>query len=223
MLLTRKKNEVEKIPENEEAISHVRCIEGNINKLKELGFNVLEKVEENKIISPFEKEKKLDKKLVENLEQYGKEVFKQEIRKWYNFILEKLPVELVEYEDDIFKKYNIDISQEQKKNLRFVKDGYIDLAFENVFCKNDGYLLYDQEWYLQDVPIEFILYRALNNLYTYNNIKLESKISREEIMEEFELKQYEKYFEQLESKIQADILNSEYVSQYQNEMKKYPK
>lgn len=220
LLLTIKKNEVEKIPESEEAISHVRCIEKNTNKLRELGFDVLEKIEENKIISPFEKEKELDKKLVETLEQYGKEVFKQEIRKWYNFILEKLPVEL-EYEDDIFKKYDIDISQEQKKNLRFVKNGYIDLAFENVFCKNDGYLLYDQEWYLQDVPIEFILYRALNNLYTYNNIKLESKISREEIMEEFELKKYETYFEQLERKIQADILNSEYVNQYQNEMKKY--
>ena len=65
------------------------------------------------------------------------------------------------------------------------------------------------------------MYRALNNLYTYNNIKLESKISREEIMEEFELKQYETYFEKLERKIQADILNSEYVNQYQNEMKKY--
>lgn len=220
LLLTIKKDEVEKIPESEEAISHVRCIERNTNKLKELGFDVLEKIEGNKIISPFEKEKELDKKLVETLEQYGKEVFKHEIRKWYNFILEKLPIEL-EYEDDVFKKYNINILQEPKEKLRFVKDGYIDLAFENVFCKNGGYLLYDQEWYLENVPIEFILYRALNNLYTYNNIKLESKISREEIMEEFELKQYETYFEQLERKIQADILNSEYVNQYQNEMKKY--
>ena len=40
-------------------------------------------------------------------------------------------------------------------------------------------------------------------------------------MEEFELKKYETYFEQLERKIQADILKSEYVNQYQNEMKKY--
>ena len=50
--------------------------------------------------------------------------------------------------------------------MQFVKNGYIDLSFENVFYA-DEYIFYDQEWYLENLPLEFILYRAINNLYIY--------------------------------------------------------
>ena len=42
-------------------------------------------------------------------------------------------------------------------------------------------------------------------------------------MEEFELNQYEEYFEQLEKKIQEDILDMQYVKKYQSEIQKYYK
>lgn len=221
LLLTINGNKVQKVAENDEANTHIEKIKSNIAKLKELGFNVLEEVKENKIISEFVKEKELDKLLIETIEQKDTNTFKEKIKDWYEYIKEKL-TKNNNIKKDVFEKYNIKVPDEIKNMLTFVENGYIDLAFENVFYK-DGYLLYDQEWYLENVPLEFILYRSINNLYTYNSIKLERKISKEEIYGEFNLKQYEVYFEELEKKIQDEILDKTFVEKYQNEIGKYYK
>lgn len=223
LLLTMHNDYVQKEAENNEAILHVKNIELNTDKLKNMGFNVLEKIEKDKIISDFIEEKEFDKNLIEIIEKQGTVAFMEEIKKWYKYIREKLITQNeIDEEKDIFIEYNVEIPEEKKKKLEFIREGYIDLSFENVFCKN-GYLLYDQEWNIKNIPIQFILYRAINNLYTYNNIKFENKITREEIMQEFELKQYEEYFEKLEEKIQEEILNKEFVKEYQTEEKKYYK
>ena len=219
--LVMKENRVEKTAENPEALEHIKTIESNIKKLEELGFNVLEKVEQQKIISKFVEKAELDKILVEIIEKNDKEYFKAEIEKWYSYIKNKL-TKSNEEEIDIFSKYNIEVPIEIKRKLHFVKEGYIDLSFENIFLEND-YLLYDQEWYLENVPIQFILYRAINNLYTYNEKKLQNKISKEELLEKFSLKEYETYFEELEKNIQYEILNMEFFKEYQNETRKYCK
>lgn len=106
--------------------------------------------------------------------------------------------------------------------MQFVKNGYIDLSFENVFCE-DGYLCYDQEWYFENVPLEFILYRAINNLYTYNSSKIEKKLKKEEMLEKFDLDDFILYFEQLEKYIQQEILDENAVDNYRNRIKNYYK
>ena len=58
------------------------------------------------------------------------------LRKWYNFILEKLPVEL-EYEDDIFKKYDI--------------YGYIETCYEIFHTQGDEASFKDIEKYLENL------------------------------------------------------------------------
>lgn len=223
LLLTMHNSYVQKEAENDEAISHIKNIEVNTDKLRNMGFNVLEKIENNKIISEFIEEKEFDKNLIEIIEKQGVQAFIEEIKKWYYYIREKLITQKqVDGEKDIFVEYNIEIPEEKKKKLEFIKEGYIDLSFENVFCKQ-GYLLYDQEWNIKNIPLQFILYRAINNLYTYNNIKLENKIPKELIIQEFDLKQYEEYFEKLEEKIQEEILNKDFVEKYQLEERKYYK
>ncbi len=121
---------------------------------------------------------------------------------------------------DIFEKYSIEIKN--KENMHFIKDGFIDLTFENIFCK-DGYLFYDQEWRFENIPIEFILYRAINNLYNYNWKELQQKIAKEKILSEFKIIDFVPYFEQLENKIQEEILNQKAIQEQTNKMKSYYK
>ena len=98
--------------------------------------------------------------------------------------------------------------------MTFIKNGFIDLSFENVFVTGDEYLLYDQEWYFENIPLELILYRAINNLFAYNSKKIEENIKKEELYEKFKLTSFIEYFEQIEKVIQKDILDEEEVNKY---------
>lgn len=216
LLLTIKQNVVEKIAENSEATNHVQEIKRNVERLLELGFKVSEKVEDGKIISEFIDVEELDKKIVRNIENNDKNQFFEEIRKWYEYIKQRLKSGNLKGQD-IFEKYNIEIPDEEKKKLEFVEDGFIDISFENIFCQ-DEYLLYDQEWYIENVPIEFILYRAINNLYTYNERKIENKIEKQELFKIFNIDNYILYFEKLEQKIQQEILDETKVKNYREKI-----
>ena len=219
LLLIMHNNFVEKIPSNNFSISHVKQIFKYIDNLYELGFNVLEKKEDEKIISEFITEKELDKKITELIKNGKKQEAYNEITKWYNYISTRL-IGMKSEVQDAFQKYNLQMPNEIKEKMKFIKDGFIDLTFENVFCK-DEYLFYDQEWYLENIPLEFILYRAINNLYAYNNVELEQEISKKEILKKFNLAEYIPYFEQLEHEIQNEILDENSIKEYREKEKRH--
>ena len=105
--------------------------------------------------------------------------------------------------------------------MHFIKSGFIDLLFENIFYENDKYYFYDQEWCIENIPLEFILYRAINNLYTYNVNRLSQVIERKELLKKFDLNEFEDYFIELEKIIQEQILEKEIIERYKEQMKQY--
>lgn len=219
LMLIMHKNYVEKVAENDLAREHIKQISEYTHILKNMKFNVLEDVDDEKIKSEFIKEEELDKKIINLIRRGNVQEGLDEIRNWYNYIKERLEIQPVEGKD-IFEKYSIEIKN--KENMHFIKDGFIDLTFENIFCK-DGYLFYDQEWRFENIPIEFILYRAINNLYNYNWKELQQKIAKEKILSEFKIIDFVPYFEQLENKIQEEILNQKAIQEQTNKMKSYYK
>lgn len=46
-----------------------------------------------------------------------------------------------------------------------LKEGYIDLTFVNSFYNNNKLYFFDQEWMIPNVPLNFILYRAITTAY----------------------------------------------------------
>ena len=213
LILNMSKEKVEKSPATKEASKHIENIDKYVQKLNELGFNVAEKVEEGKIISNIILEEELDRQIVLHFKEGKIEEAYNEIERYYNYISERLKKELCEG-IDIFEKYEIEVSNEIKEKMTFIKNGFIDLSFENVFVTGDEYLLYDQEWYFENIPLELILYRAINNLFAYNSKKIEENIKKEELYEKFKLTSFIEYFEQIEKVIQKDILDEEEVNKY---------
>ena len=65
---------------------------------------------------------------------------------------------------NVFQKYNIEIDEETKSKLNFIKYGIFDLIFQNCFLINNEYYFYDQEWIEENIPLEFIIYRAITYL-----------------------------------------------------------
>lgn len=213
------KENVQKYAETSKAKKHIENISKYIENLESLGFRVLEKVENGKIISKISNSEELDKKIVSKIKEENIEEAYKEIENWYSYIKQRLQKELAK-EENIFKKYKIEIPKDIEEKMEFVKNGYIDLSFENVFCE-DEYIFYDQEWYFENIPLEFILYRAINNLYSYNVSKIEQKLSKKDIFGKFNLTTFIPYFEELEGKIQEKILDEATLNEYRSTLSRY--
>lgn len=185
-LVTKVYNDkVVKEPVKEVAKSHIEQIRNNIENLKKQGFHMLDTYEDGKIVSQYIEGKTLYDEIVSLINTNLDEAYKS-IENWYNYIKEK------------------------STNL----DGtYIDLVLENTFYKDGEYLFFDQEWKMDDTPLEFILYRTINNLYTYNP-EISNIIDRTAFFEKFNLNDKIEIFKSCEQKLQEKVVNAELIKAY---------
>lgn len=191
--------EVYKTNINNKSKKHIENVKKNIDILRELNINTLDSYDENKIISKYVNDENLENKLIRIFKENGKEEFFKEIKKYKEFLESKLQV-TNEIDKNVFTEYKINCQNEDFEKLTFVKYGLWDLIFQNCFIINDEYCFYDQEWKEENVPVEYILYRAI--IY-FNGIK--KYISDEDIFEKFNLKDYLEVFKKLDDKLQEKI------------------
>lgn len=193
-------DKVKKKQINEKAKKHMENMELNTKNLTKLGFHMIDKIEENEIISPYIQGDTFDKLIADWLLQGQAEKACEMIEKWYSYIKERL----------LKNKHsecnpNIVATPEEIEGLTILKNGYIDLVFENTFYQNEEFLFFDQEWYADGIPIEFLLYRAIQNLYTYY-MEIEEKYPKKQLLKKLGLKKYEEIFNRIETYIQKDII-----------------
>ena len=195
MILKMKNDYVEKFPETKEALNHVYQINKNIVYLKKLGFNVAEIASEDMVKSKFINMNTFDTILIDSFKKGNVENVFTLIDKWINYISSKLYID----ENGI------------------VNEGFIDMVFENTFFdeKNDSFIFFDQEWFEEKIPFNFIVYRAINNLYEYN-VEINKIYSKENFLKRFGINE-EDYIEK-ERKFQEKIVDCDkrafYSSQY---------
>lgn len=198
-----KKEYVYKTALNEKSLEHIANIKHNLDSINKCGLKTIDKYEGDTIISEYQKDTiTFDKYLLEVFKNEGKEKVIEEITKFKQFLIDRLkaPKKGV---DNIFDKYEIEYDEEILKELHFVKKGLWDLIFQNCFYKNNEYYFYDQEWFDENVPVEFIIYRSI--LYFNGSRKF---IPYSEFVEILDLKKYEELFYALDTKIQNNTRNS---------------
>ena len=103
-----------------------------------------------------------------------------------------------------------------KSKLSFTKNGFVDLIFENIFYNNieDKMYFFDQEWSFYNVPLEYIIYRSINNLFLYEN--LEKYISLEDVLKRYNIFEYKEAFDNLEKKLQEYIIDQDVLNSMKN-------
>lgn len=198
---------VEKTYANDMAKEHIQTIHKNIDIMNQKNIKTLDRYENDKIISKYIKNfDSYDKILIELLENKKEAEFFETITNYKNTLLEKL--EEVDYnsikENNVFTKYEVNVDEEIIQKLHFVKYGLWDLIFHNAFYINEEIYFYDQEWFDYNVPIEFIIYRAI----AYFPIA-HSYIRTNELYERLGLTEFLKIFEELDSNIQLEIRDDE--------------
>ena len=186
---------------SKEAQEHMQNIKLNTKKLTELGFEMLDKIEENKVISKYIEGDTLYKIIAKNILNKNIEKAYELIDNWYNYIKEKL----IKNKKSAINE-NIKVAKEELEGLTILKNGYIDLVFENTFYKDGKFMFFDQEWYKDGIPIEYLLYRAINNMYSYN-LELNEILSKTQIFKRYNLEKYLELFKKIEEFIQKDIID----------------
>lgn len=205
----------------DEGKTHIASIKENLEVLKQCNFDILDEVKEDVVHSKYVTYENLNAVLVKLIQKGNSQEALQVIRNWYQYLSEKFEsLKINEIENTVFETFQVAINSELKKDMTFLSYGLFDLIFENIFVtlneQNDfdSFLVYDQEWSQKNLPIEFILYRALNNLFYYNSI-VSKVLDKQKIYEEFKITPYISYFEELERKIQESLVDQEIVNMYE--------
>lgn len=208
---------VSKKANSEKAINHIENVAKNIEILSKANLNCLDKFENNTIISKYLNDaKSFDKIVFDIYQKQGLAKAIEKIKEFKNSILDKL-LEINEnnnFESTVFEKYEISIDEDLKSKLHFAQNGIIDLIFQNCLVKDDEFFIYDQEWFEKNVPIEFLLYRALFYFTELKNVE-----SINYIYKELGLEEYIDVFENLEKKIQEKILDKDMWMIHANSIK----
>lgn len=203
------KEYVEKEKVDENANKHYEQVKENINLLKNRGIKTLDEIENEKIKSLYiNQEKLLSNILVKKLEENKIEEFYEIIDNYCN-TLKKSSEKINENQKTIFEDYQIEITEEQKENLTFLKDGLWDMTFKNCFFIDNDFYFFDQEWKDENLPLEYILYRSI--MYT---ISLRRYINIQEILKKYNLEQYIDVFKKLDEKMQEKIRDKEIWEYY---------
>lgn len=192
-LILKMNNEyVVKTPQTNEAFEHIKNINNIANKLIKNGFNIAEEEQQDIVKSKLIKYPQFDEYLIMLFDNNKTEEIYQSIDNWYNYIQTKL----------------------KPDEKGFVKDGFLDMVFENTFYNQseNEYIFFDQEWYKENVPIKFIMYRAIKNLYAHNPI-IKNVISEEKMLDRYDIKidEYKVQEEQMQEEV-IDIKKREFYS-----------
>lgn len=198
---------VEKTYMNDNAKNHIDTISNNINIMKEKGIYSLDEYKDGKIISKYvENSQSFDKVLLELLKQGKYNEFYNRINEYKFDLQSKLEINDFENikDNNIFNKYKVEYSYDEIKEMHFVTYGLWDLIFQNVFCIDNELYFYDQEWFDYNVPIEFIIYRAIAyfpSAHLYVDLK--------KLYKELKLEKFLDLFKKLDSNIQKEIRDEE--------------
>lgn len=182
---------------NSESQKHIENMRKNIQDLKEHGFEILDCEENGKVISPYISEPNFYQVILETIQNGKIEEAYALIEKWFALL-----------------KTNFAKDCQKAGNLTIVKCSYIDLVFENTFLREEKFAFFDQEWTMEDAPLEFILYRAIHNIYVYHS-EIEQKIPKNEFFQRFDLLEYLEVFEKIEKQIQEIIMDDAVIQMYQ--------
>ena len=206
-------NQVEKEPYDEASLSHIETISENIEVLKKHQFELLDKVEEGKVISRYVTMANLYEKVVENLKSSHIEEAVAMIEKQFQLMKER-------FEKDRTTEINSDFFDNVEKDKFFiVKKLYIDLVLENTFIdEKENMYFYDQEWSIENCPLEFLLFRMIFNMYMMND-EINAIITREELLRKLNLFEYWEVFLKAEEKFQEQIVNKEMKQAYERKNK----
>lgn len=197
-----KQDFVYKYPENESAMSHIQEMKENIDIIKKSKLKTIDFYDDEKVISTYTDEKTLDKIIIQTLKEDKNKAIEL-MKKFKQELMEKL--EESNSEENVLDRYKIPYDKAKISNMKFAKYGLWDMTFQNCFYRENEFYFYDQEWKEENLPIDFILYRAakyFNKIRDYFTVEEVYKILG---IEEENIPMLEKLDDKIQEKIRNEV------------------
>lgn len=195
-----KKDFVYKYPDGQESKKHIENVKRNIDIIMDSKLKTIDSYDNEKIISKYVENDTFDKVIIKTAKTDKNQAIEL-IKKFKQNLVNNL--EEGDKEKNVFDKYSIDYNEETIENMKFAKYGLWDLIFQNCFYIEGDFYFYDQEWMEENIPIDFILYRAIKYF-----TKIRKYIQIEELYEILNINEEKiKIFEELDDKIQEESRN----------------
>ncbi len=106
---------------------------------------------------------------------------------------------------------------EERENIGVIlKRGYIDMVSLNCFHTEDGFVFFDQEFYIENFPANAILIRTIDFIYR-NSPDLEKIYPREDLMRYFRLYKYRTAWWGKYSAFLQKLRNEKELAEYHNQ------
>lgn len=195
---------------SDECKNHLECIYKNYTLLKANKVNILSiEKQDDKVYSEICNENSLTCLL----DKYVKNNQDEKIIDIYEKLFQYLKMhsgKKVNTKNTIFNKYNIEVGEAE---FEYYECGIIDAIPNNIFIKGDKFILFDQEWIEKNTPIEFVIYRAINEYFKYS--KKDNRIVTE-LYKRFNIKNYISLFKKLDESFAREITKdgNQYFDQY---------
>lgn len=196
---------VEKQMVNEASAEHYHQILKNNAILEEEGVNLLDSEVQGVIHSRYQNSKYMLSNVITELLEKKDFVQIEEILKQYIEVISKNTYQEENIDNTVFHQYQIAVEDENLiSQMHFKKNGFWDMTFKNCFYIDHQFYFFDQEWNEPNMPVEYILYRAIK--YT---ISLRRFIKIEDWFEKYHLNQFLTIFEALDDKLQENVRDEE--------------
>lgn len=205
--IIRYKDSVEKRALYPEGREKINLLAENEAYLRQHGVPVVEaKLEKNAYVMPYI-EAKIATDYFRELLKKDKDVFISELERFRQLIMgssEHVPYTEVnwrQFEPGWEKRKqddpNIDKweklafgSEEERRNIGVIlKRGYVDMVSLNCFHTNEGFLFFDQEFYIDNFPANAVLIRTIDFIYR-DCPGLEALYSKDDVLKYFDLYEY---------------------------------
>ncbi len=155
---------VERYALNKMAVNHIDTILLNEEMLEKTGIHIIRnKREEHNIVSEVCKDPLLEEVIVKAIRNRDRARILSILDEVRNDI--ERTSELTDWQENILYKVGIERHKDPEIQGKILKNGYIDMTFSNAFYSDKGLTWFDQEWRMENVPVNFIFYRAIGELY----------------------------------------------------------
>jgi GT2 family glycosyltransferase/SAM-dependent methyltransferase len=193
-------NKAIKYPAHPKSVNHIKNIYDNYLYLTNKGIKQIDQLfENNKLSSDIVPYKRADLAFDEAL-------VTNNLKQIY-FLIDKLKENLLKSSDfELEKNILVDLGYFNKDEYKgaILKYGFIDMTFYNAFVVNDELVFFDQEWKIENIPLNFILYYAIK--IAYNRAKTAHAIDIKDLLHYAGVAEYFDEFDKLESYIWSMFL-----------------
>lgn len=111
-------------------------------------------------------------------------------------------------------------SKEQQADIGVIlKKGFIDLVSLNCFHTESGYLFFDQEFYVENLPANVILIRTIDLIYR-NHTELESILPSEEVLKHFKLWEHRLVWRKFTSAFMETLRSEKELASYHKQFRR---